>query len=302
MTLAHAHRARAGAEAVRQSTMHILEQIVEYKKSFVETARHTRAIDAVKAAAQEAPPTRGFARALRGTRSANGAREPQTTLRVVAEIKRASPSKGLIRADFDPAWLARSYESGGASAISVLTDEKYFQGSLDALRAARAAATLPILRKEFMIDPYQVYEARAVGADAILLIAGMIPWPAQAELRQLASEIGLDVLLEIHDASEVDEALKLVPDVLGINNRNLRTKDLATDIARTEELLPLIPASQTLISESGIRDHADAARLAQMGVDGILVGEHLMREPDPGAAIAQKLGIRPDMIRKESSA
>jgi len=277
--------------------MNILEQIVNYKRDFVSSVREAVPIERVRERADQAPPTRGFARALRGTRSANGAREPQSTLRVVAEIKRASPSKGLIRVDFDPAWLARSYQSGGASAISVLTDEKYFQGSLDALRDARAATSLPILRKEFMIDPYQIYEARAAGADAILLIAGMIPWPAQAELRQLAGEIGLDVLLEIHDASEVDEALKLVPDVLGINNRNLRTKDLATDIGRTEELLPLIPASQTLISESGIRDHADTARLALMGVDGILVGEHLMREPDPGAAISEKLGITRKELR-----
>lgn len=277
--------------------MNILEQIVSYKREFVAVAKIANPIEHVREAADQAAPTRGFVRALRGTREANGAREPQATLRVVAEIKRASPSKGLIRADFDPAWLARSYESGGASAISVLTDVKYFQGSLDALRDARATTTLPILRKEFMIDPYQVYEARAVGADAILLIAGMIPWDAQAELRQLAREIGLDVLLEIHDAGEVDEALKLSPDVLGINNRNLRTKDLATDIARTEELLPLIPASQTLISESGIRDYADTARLAQLGVDGILVGEHLMRQPDPGAAISDKLGITRKELR-----
>ncbi|MBI1785050.1 indole-3-glycerol phosphate synthase TrpC [Candidatus Sumerlaeota bacterium] len=271
--------------------MNILDQILEYKREFVAASKRAVPIEHIKTFSQSARPTRGFARALRGTRDSQGKREPQSMLRVVAEIKRASPSKGVIRSDFDPAALARSYESGGASAISVLTDEKFFQGSLDCLVKAREAVAIPILRKEFMIDPYQIYEARWAGADAILLIAGLIPRDELAALRNLAQSLTLDVLLEIHSAEEIEDALKLSPDVLGINNRDLRSADFNTDVSRTESLIHLIPSAQTLISESGIRDHSDVRRLARMGVDGILVGEHLMREPDPGAAIHSKLGI-----------
>jgi indole-3-glycerol phosphate synthase len=273
--------------------MNILDEIAAYKREFVAETRRRTPLERVRAEAAEAPAPRGFARALRGTRAADGSREPQATLRVVAEIKRASPSKGVIREDFDPAALACSYTDGGASAISVLTDEKYFQGSLEALRCVRAATTLPLLRKEFMLDPYQVYEARAAGADAILLIAGMIGWSELGELRDLARSLGLDVLLEIHDASELEGALAASPDVLGINNRNLRTPDFRTDLETTTGLIGGVPPAVTLISESGIRDEEDSRRLAGLGLDGILVGEHLMREPDPGAAIAGRLGIRP---------
>lgn len=276
--------------------MTILDEITAYKREFVVEVQRQAPPDAVAERARAAVakgPCRGFARALRGTRSANGERESQSTLRIVAEIKRASPSRGVIREDFDPPAHARSYEAGGAAAISVLTDEKYFQGSLGALIRAREASSLPILRKEFTIDPYQVNEARAAGADAILLIAGLIPWTAQRELRELAAELGLDVLLEIHNAEELDDALALAPDVLGINNRDLRTRDLSTDLSQTEDLIGRVPASQTVISESGIRDRADTLRLARLGVDGILVGERLMREADPGHAIAEKLGVGP---------
>lgn len=273
--------------------MTILDEIAAYKRDFVEAARRRVPLDEVRAAVEAAPPTRGFARALRGTRAPDGAREPQATLRVIAEIKRASPSKGVIREDFDPVELARSYTEGGASAVSVLTDEKYFQGSLEALRRVREVTTLPLLRKEFMLDPYQVYEARAAGADAILLIAGMIEWGELRDLRWLARDLGLDVLLEIHNGDELDAALESRPDVLGINNRDLRTREFATSLETTVSLLPRIPPSVTLVSESGIRDRQDTARLAQLGVDAILVGEHLMREPDPGAAIGYKLGIQP---------
>lgn len=273
--------------------MTILDEIVAYKREFVRQTRDAVPLKDVRAAAATAPPTRGFARSLRGTRSPDGSREPQATLRLVAEIKRASPSRGIIREDFDPVWLARSYTLGGASAISVLTDEKYFQGSLLVLEEVRSVTQLPILRKEFILDPYQVHEARAAGADAILLIAGMIPWPELAGLRDLAAELDLDVLLEIHNHGELDEALQLKPDVLGINNRDLRTREFKTDLRTTEDLLPEVPPSMTLISESGIGSRADVARLAALGVDGMLVGESLMREPDPGAAISSLFGIKP---------
>lgn len=273
--------------------MTILDEIAAYKREFVRASSQAVSLETMRSAADQAPPTRGFARALRGTRSPDGSREPQSTLRIIAEIKRASPSKGIIREDFDPPELARSYTKGGAHAISVLTDEKYFQGSLDALRAVREVTDLPLLRKEFMLDPYQVYEARAAGADAVLLIAGLVEWDVLAQLRGLALSLTLDVLLEIHHADELENALKLQPDVLGINNRDLRTREFATTLDTTEGLIPAVPSELTLISESGIRDREDVNHLALLGVDGILVGEHLMREPDPGAAISTKLGIMP---------
>lgn len=271
--------------------MTILDEIAAYKREFVKATRRRTPLKEVRAAASEASPTRGFAATLRGTRTPGGEREPQATLRVIAEIKKASPSKGVIREDFDPPELARSYTKGGASAISVLTDEKYFQGSLDALRAVRSVTPLPLLRKEFMIDPYQVYEARAAGADAILLIAGMIEHDRLAELRALAGELTLDVLLEVHNEAELEGSLDLNPDVLGINNRDLRTREFVTTLESTGRLLAGAPARFTTISESGIRNEQDVAHLASLGIDGILVGEHLMRESDPGKAIASRLGI-----------
>lgn len=271
--------------------MTILDEIVEYKRGFVSEAKRAASLEEVRDAAESAPPTRRLLHAMRGMRGPHGQRIPQTHLRVIAEIKRASPSKGIIRQDFDPADIAASYEAGGASALSVLTDEQYFRGSLDALRAARRASRLPILRKEFMIDPYQIYEARAAGADAILLIAGLIPWQELTALRSLARDLKLDVLLEIHNRTELEPALALEPDLLGINNRDLRTREFKTDLSQTERLIDEIPPEVTLISESGIRDRDDIARLAKIGIDGVLVGEHLMREPDPGAAIHAKLGL-----------
>ncbi len=271
--------------------MNIMEQILIYKKEFVAEAKRAVSLEKVQRRAEKAPPTRGFARVLRGTRDAIGNRKIQSTLRVIAEIKRASPSRGVIRANFDPAAIARSYEAGDASALSVLTDEKFFQGSLDCLVQARKASSLPILRKEFMIDPYQVYEARAAGADCILLIAGLLPWSKLARLRNLAKKLSLDVLLEVHHAEEIVPALAIKPDALGINNRNLWSENLKTDLSQTELLMDRVPPRQTLVSESGIRDRYDVERLKLLGVDAILVGEHLMRERDPGAAIRTKLGI-----------
>jgi indole-3-glycerol phosphate synthase len=271
--------------------MNILDRILKHKLAEVAAAIERRPLGEVRAEAEAQAPARGFARAIRGGRPAGQPRRPGTPPRVIAEVKRASPSAGVIRADFDPAALARGYEAGGAAAISCLTDECFFHGSLDALRAVRAAVALPVLRKEFMLDTYQIWEARAAGADAILLIAGFVPWGTLAILREEARAAGLDVLLEIHRAEELGPALALAPDVLGINNRDLRSEGFKTDLALTEQLAGGVPPELTLISESGIRARADVERLMALGVDGILVGEHLMREPDPGRAIAEKLGL-----------
>lgn len=272
--------------------MNILDRILERKREEVAAAKGCLAVEALREAASAMPPARGFAQAVRGGRRADEDRARKSRIQVIAEIKKASPSAGVIREDFDPVAIARSYEAHGAAAISCLTDENFFQGSLDTLRQIRAAVKLPILRKDFMIDPYQVWEARVAGADAILLIAGFVDWADLFSLRLTAREAGLDVLVEIHAAEELEPALAVEPDVLGINNRNLRSEGLVTDLAATFEIAPRVPPRQTLISESGIRTAEDVARLARLGLDGILVGEHLMREPDPGAAIGEKLGIR----------
>ena len=271
--------------------MTILDRITEYKREFVASARRSISIETLAERARSAPPVKGFAQAIKGTRGEQGERTPQAAPRLIAEIKRASPSAGIIRSVFDPAELAKSYEAGGASALSVLTDEKFFFGSLMDLVHARRSCELPILRKEFIIDPYQVYEARVAGADCILLISGLEPWPKLLELRDLAGSLGLDVLVEVHRAEEVQPALELAPDLLGINNRDLQSEEMKSDLARTESLIELVPPAKIVISESGIRNQEDVKRLARLGVDGILVGEHLMVEENPGEAIASKLGL-----------
>lgn len=271
--------------------MNILTTILIHKKKEVAQAQSQASLWDVKARALDTPPPRGFAAAIRGSRAEGSPRHPKPAPAVIAEIKRASPSAGIIREDFNPAELAKSYQRGGASAISCLTDKKFFEGSLEIFGIARAATTLPMLRKEFMIDPYQVWEARAAGADAVLLIAGFVSWPELYRLRDAAREAKLDVLLEIHSKEELEAALELKPNVLGINNRNLRANDLTTNLDVTRGLIHKIPNKLTLISESGIRTAEDVMELGMLGVDGILVGEHLMREPDPGAAISEKLGV-----------
>ena len=275
------------------STIGIFTRILMHKREEVARAKEQAPLADLRARALAAPPTRGFAQAIRGARAPDQPRSPGRPLQVIAEVKKASPSVGVIREDFDPVAIALSYEAGGAAAISCLTDERFFQGSLDYLERIRATVDLPLLRKEFMIDPYQVWESRAAGADAILLIAGFVDWTQLGELRQTAREAGLAVLVEIHSADELEPALALEPDVLGINNRNLRSEKFVTDLANTAAIAPRVPPRQTLISESGIRSREDVALLTGLGVDGILVGEHLMREPDPGAAIAQRLGLGP---------
>ncbi len=206
---------------------------------------------------------------------------------LIAEIKKASPSKGLIRADFDPAAHARAYQAGGAACLSVLTDAPYFQGHEDYLVAARAACTLPVLRKDFMVDPWQVVEARAIGADAILIIVAALDDAQMAEIEAAALERGMDVLVEVHDAAELDRALRLRSRLIGVNNRDLR--DFSVDFARTYELVAAAPPGCTFVAESGITGPADLAAMARHGVRCFLVGESLMRQDDVAAATARLL-------------
>ena len=248
----------------------------------VAAKKTVRGIDALKseiAARHDAP--RGFGYALKQATIAG-------RYGLIAEIKKASPSGGLIRPDFDPAALAKAYEAGGATCLSVLTEPKHFQGDPADLQAARAAVSLPVLRKDFMLDPWQVYESRAMGADCILLIMAALTDARARELEQVAMSLDLDVLVEVHDRDELDRALLLETSLIGINNRNLKT--LITDLATTEELAPLVPPDRFLIAESGIRNTTDLRRLAAVGPNCYLVGESLMRQTDVSAAVRELLG------------
>lgn len=256
----------------------ILQRILARKVE--EVAERSRQLPLRELRAQHAdmPPARGFIQALRD-RIAVG----QSA--VIAEIKRASPSKGLIRAEFDPAAIARSYASGGAACLSVLTDADFFQGCEQFLQQARAACALPVLRKDFMIDAWQVHETRALGADCILLIVAALEDTQLHELAELANELGLDVLVEVHDEAELQRALRLPVGLIGVNNRNLRTFEV--DLATSESLRALLPAERLLVSESGIHNHADVARLRAAGIHAFLIGEAFMRAPDPGVELAR---------------
>jgi indole-3-glycerol phosphate synthase len=262
----------------------VLDRICADKRAHVARAKAIVSEAALHDRLAEAPPLRPFAGTL--------ARHlVEGRLGLIAEIKKASPSAGLIRPDFDPAALARAYQAGGAVCLSVLTDTPYFQGTDDDLRAARAAAPLPVLRKDFILDPYQILESRLIGADCVLLILAALSDATARELAAAASELGLDVLAEVHDAAELDRGLRLGVRLIGINNRNLKT--LSVDLNTTEQLAPLVPSDRIVVAESGIRGPLDLDRLAAAGARCFLVGETLMRAPDVAAATRQLLHPAP---------
>lgn len=259
----------------------ILKKILNTKHAEVAEAMAYKPLILLRNEAQEAGKPRDFIGAIRTKIAAN---QPA----VIAEIKKASPSKGVIREDFRPAEIAATYAAHGAACLSVLTDELYFQGSSEYLKQARAACDIPVLRKDFMIDPYQVYEARAMGADCILLIAAALSLPRMRELETIAHDLGMAVLVEVHDGDELDLALQLETPLVGINNRNLRTFDVTLDT--TLGLLARIPQDRIVVTESGIFTPEDVALMRRHRVDTFLVGEAFMRQPDPGVELARVFG------------
>ncbi len=258
----------------------ILAKICAATRGAVARRKQRMSLEEIKLHARDASRPRGFGRALM---DATAAGRPG----LITEIKKSSPSGGLIRADFEPTALARAYAQGGAVCLSVLTDEPYFQGSNADLKAARAAVNLPVLRKDFILDPWQVYESRMIGADCILLIMAALNDAQARELEELARDLGMDVLAEVHSEGEVDRALGLCTPLFGINNRNLKT--LETSLATTEALSRLVPPDRFLVSESGIKTNDDIKRLQKVCVQGFLVGESLMREADVTAALRKLL-------------
>ncbi len=259
----------------------ILNEIVAVKHTEVAAAQDRRPLKAVRADAESRVLTRDFEAALRQRISASGSA-------VIAEIKKASPSRGVIRDVFEPADIAQSYAEHGAACLSVLTDPSFFQGRADYLKQARASCPLPVLRKDFMVDPYQIYESRAMGADAVLLIAACLDDAQLRDFEAIARDLFMAVLVEVHDAAELDRALALKTPLVGINNRNLRSFEVSLDT--TLDLVSRVPHDRLLITESGIHARSDVQRMLLAGVRGFLVGEAFMRAPDPGVALAQLFG------------
>jgi indole-3-glycerol phosphate synthase len=254
----------------------VLQKILQRKAGEIAERAARMPLRELSARVADAPPVRGFAAAIEAKIATGHAA-------VIAEVKKASPSKGVIRADFDPVAIARSYEAGGAACLSVLTDVDFFQGDDAYLRQARAACALPVLRKDFTIDSYQVVEARVLGADCILLIVAALDDDGLAELSGLATDLGMDVLVEVHDLAELERALQVPAPLLGINNRNLRTFEVSLDM--TVSLQDAVPRDRRLVTESGIVGPEDVRRMRDAGVDAFLVGEAFMRDPQPGAAL-----------------
>jgi indole-3-glycerol phosphate synthase len=259
-------------------TPDILKRILARKIEEIAERQQRLSLRELQRQVESLPPPRPFLDHLKRTIT-------QSRAAVIAEIKRASPSKGLLRDPFEPAEIARRYAAAGAACLSVLTDRDFFQGHEDYLREARAACELPVLRKDFIIDPYQVYEARLIGADCILLIGAALDDAALRELARLAVNLQMDVLVEIHDAGELERALRIEAPLIGVNNRNLRTFETRLDT--TLDLLPRIPADRTVVTESGIHTPADVALMRAHGIHAFLVGEAFMRAPDPGAKLAE---------------
>lgn len=258
----------------------ILRKILDTKREEIAARSAIAGLDQLRARCADQPPVRGFAAAL--------ARRVEKGLAVIAEVKKASPSAGVIRPDFHPAEIARSYQAGGAACLSVLTDEPYFQGADAYLREARAACELPVLRKDFLIDPYQLWEARALGADCVLLIVAALECAQLQELEGLAAEAGLDVLVEVHDEAELEDALTTNARLIGVNNRDLHR--FVTDLGTSERLRPLVPADRLLVTESGIHTRDDVQRMSAADIHAFLVGEAFMRAEDPGRALQNLFG------------
>jgi len=268
----------AGLDTTVEHMSDILNRILETKFEEITTAKESISLEQMQALARAQLPARDFVGAIRAKIEAGQAA-------VIAEIKKASPSKGVIRLDFKPAEIAKSYEQGGAACLSVLTDKDYFQGSPEYLKQARAACDLPVLRKDFMIDPYQVYEARAMGADCILLIAAALGLPEMQALERVAHELGMAVLVEVHNAEELAQAIQLETPLLGINNRNLRTFEVT--LQTTLDLLPSIGKDKIVVTESGIFTADDVTLMRRYNVHTFLIGEAFMRQTDPGAELAK---------------